>query len=264
MTKLTIKDVEYGYSPYGYANGMPCLAVYFGSEEGDKYDYEAPEVEGKTFTEEEIVAHGLMMDLLDKIKEKNLENKWSEFLLSRNWGFFVGSVVANPDVRKYSGPFFELIDRVALDVQRKVLKERVGLDETDEKMKAEIMKYIQPPKSQLVIEPKYFTGKEDFYQRFRTILCKYPLTEAEDDFNAMACVEIGNHNFAAVVFDVDDFNKQKDIIESKYMKINAVTVENARVYVVDHKGDLDVAKFAQEKGYRLNRALDYDGVVLNF
>ena len=80
----------------------------------------------------------------------------------------------------------------------------------------------------------------------------------------MVCVEIGNHNFASVVFDVDDFAKEKDIIENRYQKINAVTVGDNMVYVIDHKGDIELAKYAIEKGYRLNRALDYEGLVLKF
>ena len=135
--------------------------------------------------------------------------------------------------------------------------------ESEEKLKAEYMKHVSSPLTALVCEPKFFTGKEDFYQRFRTILCKYPLGE-DVQINPMVCVEIGNHNFASVVFDVNDFEKEKDIIEDRYQKINAVTVNDNMVYVIDHKGDYELAKYAIEKGYRLNRALDYEGLVLKF
>ena len=262
MKKLVIKDVEFGKVPYGYANGMSSLAIYFDEEEGD-YTYEAPEVEGKTFAKEEIVAHGLMMDIIDILKKKSLENRWSEVLLARNWVYFVGSAIASPDNRVYSSALFDLVDHVALDVQKKVIKDRVGLDPDDEKSKSEIMKHLAAPLTALVTEPMYFTGKEDFYQRFRTILCKYNL-DKDAEFSSMACVEIGNHNFASIVLDVTDFATQKDVIEEKYQKINAITVEEARVYMIDHKGDMDLAKYAIEKGYRLNRALDYEGLILKF
>lgn len=260
--KLVIKDAEFGKVPYGYGNGMSSLAIYFGEEDGE-YTYKAPEVEGKTFVEEEIVAHGLMMDLIDILKKKNLENRWSEVLLARNWVYFVGESLASPEHRKFSVPFLELVDKLALDVQVKVIKDRVLTDADDENTKAEIMKHIQSPLTAFVGEPKYFTGKEDFYQRFRTILCKYSLAD-DAEFNQMACVEIGNHNFASVVFDIKDFAKEGKIIEDRYQKIDAVTVSNDRVYVVDHKGDVELAKYAIDKGYRLNRALDYEGLVLKF
>ena len=158
--------------------------------------------------------------------------------------------------------------KVALDVQTRVIKDRVlqgaeATAESEEKLKAEYMKHVSSPLTALVCEPKFFTGKEDFYQRFRTILCKYPLGE-DVQINPMVCVEIGNHNFASVVFDVNDFEKEKDIIEDRYQKINAVTVNDNMVYVIDHKGDYELAKYAIEKGYRLNRALDYEGLVLKF
>lgn len=265
--KLVIKDVEFGKVPYGYGNGTSSLAIYFDEAEGD-YDYEAPDIEGKTFVKEEIVAHGLMMDLIDILKKKNLENRWSEVLLAKNWVYLIGTCVVAPEHRVYSAPFFELIDKVALDVQTKVIKDRVlqGADvtpEQEEKLKAEYMKHVSSPLTTLVCEPTYFTGKEDFYQRFRTILCKYPLGE-DIQINPMVCVEIGNHNFASVVFDVDNFEKEKDVIENRYQKINAVTVNDNMVYVIDHKGDIELAKYAIEKGYRLNRALDYEGLVLKF
>lgn len=259
--KLIIKDVNFGKVPYGHGNGMTSLAIYFDEVDGE-YTYEAPKVEGKTFVEEEIVAHGLMMDLIDLLKKKKLENRWSEVLLAKNWVYFVGSCLASPDHRKFTAPFFELVDRLALDIQVKVIKERVP-DADDEKTKAEIMRHISSPLTSLVIEPKYFTGKEDFYQRFRTVLCKYPL-EDDAEFSQMACVEIGNHNFASIVFDVKDFEKEKEIIEDRYQKINAVTVSDDRVYLVDHKGDNELAKYALEKGYRLNRALDYKDITLTF
>lgn len=261
--KLVIKDVEFGKVPYGYGNGMSSLAIYFDEADGE-YDYKAPEVEGKTFVEEEIVAHGLMMDLVEKIKSKNLETRWSEVLLAKNWVYLVGSCLASTEHRKFSVPFIELVDKLSLDIQLKVIKDRVlGTDVDDENTKSEIMKRLKSPLTSFVCEPKYFTGKEDFYQRFRTILCKYPL-EPQVDFSQMACVEIGNHNFASVVFDVHDFEKEKDIIEDRYQSINAVTVSDDRVYVIDHKGDVELAKYAIGKGYRLNRALDYEGLVLKF
>lgn len=261
--KLVIKDVEFGKVPYGYGNGMSSIAIYFDEEEGE-YTYKAPEVEGKTFVEEEIVAHGLVMDLMDKLKDKGIEDKWSEVLLARNWVYFVGACLASPEHRKFSAPFLEFIDKLALDIQVKVIKDRVlpeGGD--DDKVKAEIMKRLQSPLTAFVCEPKYFTGKDDFYQRFRTILCKYPLGE-KDEFNQMACVEIGNHNFSTVVFDVKDFKKEKETIEKRYIDIGAVTVSDDRVYMIDHTGDADLAKYAIGKGYRLNRALDYEGLVLKF
>lgn len=261
--KLVVKDVEFGKVPYGYGNGTSSLAIFFDEVDGD-YTYEAPKDSGdKKFVEEEIVAHGLMMDLIDILKKKKLETRWSEVLLSKNWVYFVGSCLASPDSRKYSAPFLELVDRVALDVQLKVIKERTNLDPDDDKMKSEVMKRIQAPLTAFVAEPKYFTGKDDFYQRFRTILCKYSL-EDNAEFSPMACVEIGNHTFASVVFDVHDFSKEKKVIEDRYLKINAVTVPDDRVYMVDHKGDIELAKFAIEKGYRLNRALDYEGLVIKF
>jgi hypothetical protein len=217
MAKLEIEKVGYGIVPYGPGAGTLAVGVYFKEVEGE-YTYEKPEDEkkdGTVWTDDEIAAHGLMADMLNLIKEKDIPEEWSKFLLAKHYGYFIGDCIAKAEHRPVTAKFFEMLDSAALAIQLKVIKERV-ID--PEKQKSEIMKQLAAPMGVLVVGPNNYTGRDDFYQRFRIILCKYPLDD-EPNFNPMACVEIGNHNFATGILDFDgDFEKQKKIIEEVYNK----------------------------------------------
>jgi len=260
MAKLEIEKVGYGIVPYGPGAGTLAVGVYFKEVEGE-YTYEKPEDEkkdGTVWTDDEIAAHGLMADMLNLIKEKDIPEEWSKFLLAKHYGYFIGDCIAKAEHRPVTAKFFEMLDSAALAIQLKVIKERV-ID--PEKQKSEIMKQLAAPMGVLVVGPNNYTGRDDFYQRFRIILCKYPLDD-EPNFNPMACVEIGNHNFATGILDFDgDFEKQKKIIEEVYNKenANAITLPEDRIFCIDHTGNSEIAKYASEKGYRINRAMDYDG-----
>lgn len=266
-TKLVIKSVEFGITPYGAGNGTHAVKVEFDEVEGT-YSYEEPKEpkkDGSIWTNEEIAAFGLMQDVIKLLEEKDYGKEWSKFLLARNYGYFVGDMLAAPEHRDVSEKFFDLIDSTSLASQIKWLKDVTGITEED-KLKAEYMKRLTAPLTTLVTKPLHFTGKDDFYQRFRFIVCKYPLGKEylKEHFNdmSMAIVEIANHNFAVGIFDFDGdtkeyFESYKDI----YKDGEIITLPGDRIFVVDHKGDKDLAKFAFEKGYRLNRALDYgDGI----
>ena len=61
--------------------------------------------------------------------------------------------------------------------------------------------------------------------------------------------------------------KQKKIIEEVYNKenANAITLPEDRIFCIDHTGNSEIAKYASEKGYRINRAMEYEGdLVLKF
>ena len=266
MAKLEIEKVGYGIVPYGPGAGTLAVGVYFKEVEGE-YTYDKPKEEkkdGTVWTDDEIAAHGLMADMLNLIQKKDIPEEWSKFLLAKHYGYFIGDCIAKAEHRPVTAKFFEMLDSAALAIQLKVIKERV-ID--PEKQKSEIMRQLAAPMGVLVVGPNNYTGRDDFYQRFRIILCKYPLDD-EPKFNPMACVEIGNHNFATGILDFDgDFEKQKKIIEEVYNKenANAITLPEDRIFCIDHTGNSEIAKYASEKGYRINRAMVYEGdLVLKF
>ena len=266
MSKLVIEKVGYGIVPYGPGAGTHAVGVYFKETEGE-YSYETPKEEkkdGTVWTPEEVAAKGLMTDMLKLIKDMDIPKEWTAFLLAKHYGYFIGDCIAKADHRPVTAKFFEMLDSAALAIQLEVIKNRV-IDA--EKQKSEIMKQLAAPRGVLVVGPNNYTGREDFYQRFNMVLCKYPLND-NPEFNPMACVEIGNHNFATGILDFDgDFEKQKKIIEEIYNKenANAITLPEDRIFCIDHTGNNDIAKYAVEKGYRLNRALEYEGdIVLKF
>lgn len=259
--RLVIEKVAYGKVPYGPGSGDTSVAVYFNEVEGE-YDYEPlPETDGKKPTEEQNVAYGLMSDLLAKLKEADLENRWSEVLCAQTYVYFIGDCIASKENRPYSAAFLELVDKTAVEIQRRIIESRV---KGDEERKSALMKQLAAPLTCFVCKPTYFTGSDDFYERFRIIICKYPLDSKEPGFNQMSVVQIGNHNFSVAIFDIDDFANQKSIIEDAYESIQAITTPPARTFIIDHKGDIEVAKYALAKGYRINRAMDYPGVCLDF
>lgn len=269
--KLVVKDVSYGIVPYGPGCGTHAISVVFGEEEGD-YTYEEPKVEKKDKTiwkTEEIAAWGLLQDVLAALKEKELGDEWSKFLLVRNYGYFVGDCLSAPEHRPVSSLFFDMVDSSALAIQLKVLKENMG-GADDEKMKSAYLKQITAPSTVLVTRPLHFTGKDDFYQRFHFILCKYPLEKEylKDNFNKMqmAIVEISNHNFATGILDFDkDVEEKMESFKTTYQNGDVFTLPEDRIFIIDHKGDDKLAEFSKESGYRLNRAMDYSGdVILKF
>lgn len=266
MAKLVIENVGFGIVPYGPGSGTQAMGVYLKEVEGD-YDYPTPEEKKKDeteWTDVEIAAHGLLTDLINKVKEANLAEEWSKFLLARNYGYFIGDCLAQSAHRPVSAKFFEMVDSAALAIQLRLIKERVV---DAEKQKGEIMRSLAAPMGVLVVGPNNYTGRDDFYQRFRIILCKYPLNE-KPEFNSMACVEIGNHNFSCGILDFDgNFETQAGIIDEVYCRdnANAITLPPERVYCIDHNGNTAIAKYALEKGYRINRAMEYDdNTVLKF
>lgn len=258
MAKLVIEKVGFGIVPYGPGAGTQAMGVYFKEVDGD-YDYPTPEEKKKDETEwtpEEIAAQGLLTDLVKQVKELDLAEDWSKFLLARNYGYFVGDCLAQTAHRPVAAKFFEMVDSAALALQLRIIKDRIA---DPEKQKSEIMKNLAAPMGVLVVGPNNYTGREDFYQRFRIILCKYPLN-SDPKFNAMACVEIGNHNFSCGILDFDgDFESQAGIIEEVYCKdnANALTLPPERIYCIDHNGDTKIAKYALDKGFRINRAMEY-------
>lgn len=259
--KLIIESVSFGKVPYGPGCGTTSLGIFFKEVEGE-YDYKTPDTEDKDKIpdQNEIIAHGLYMDLVEALKTAKLENRWSEVLLAKNYVYFVGDCIAAPEHREHALDFLALIDASALQIQKKVITDNI---KDSEQQKAALMQHLCSPLTCFVCSPTYYTASTEFYQAFRLVICKYPLAK-DAIFNQLACIEIGHPPFTVVIFDIDDFEKQKDIIESRYESTGAIAVKEDRVYLIDHTGNVDIAKYAIEKGYRLNRAMDYPGYTLNF
>lgn len=259
--KLIIENVTFGKVPYGPGCGETSIGVFFNEVEGE-YDYEKPETtdKDKIPNETEIIAHGLYMDLIEALKTAKLENKWSEVLLARNYVYFVGDCIAAPEHRDNALAFLALVEKSSLQIQKTVITENI---KDPEAQKAALMQHLCSPFTCFVCSPKYYTASAEFYEAFRQVMCKYPLGE-NDTFNQLACIEIGHPAFTSVIFDITDFDKQKEVIESRYESTGAIAVKENRVFLIDHTGNPEIAKFAIEKGYRLNRAMDYPGYTLNF
>lgn len=262
---MVVKSVEYGFVPYGPGCGTHGIGVFFGEEDGD-YTYPEPTEKKKdnsAWTPDEIAATGLLKDVLQIFKDKDLGDEWSKFLVCRNYGYFVGDCLSAPEHRAVSAIFFDILDSSSLAVQIRIIKDKVGASDK-EKLNSEYMKQLNSPLTNLVTSPVHFTGKDDFYQRFRFITCKYPL-DAEylkENFNKMqmAIVEISNHTFASGILDFDgDVEQQMAAFKDTYKNGDILTLPEDRIFVIDHTGDNTVLDFANTHGYRLNKALDYKG-----
>lgn len=253
--KLVVDKVNYGLVPYGPGTGTRALGIYFSTKDGE-FTYEAEKDEkGNPITSDKIIinAAGILQDILNEIKNKKYEVPWANFLLGREYVYFIGTELASPDYRKIIANLFEGLSHMALEVQKKSFE-----NIEDEKKLAAVKKQLHAPMPVFVGEPKYYTGRDQFYENFNIILLQLPLGEG-DKFNQMAMVEVANHAFSTFVIKMDkeNFEKEKKVLKEKYEDIGALSLPTSRIFIVDKDGSDEIAQYALDKGYRINHTMNY-------
>lgn len=142
---------------------------------------------------------------------------------------------------------------MALEVQKKAFK-----DVEDQDKLSAVKKQLHAPMPVFVGQPKYYTGKDTFYENFNLVLLQVPLSE-NPEFNQMTMVEVANHAFSTYVLKMNkkDFETQKKVLEESYEKIGALSLAPQRIFIVDEDGDDEIAQFALDRGYRINHKMGY-------
>lgn len=254
--KLVIEKVHYGLVPYGPGTGNRAIGITFAEAEGE-YTYEAEKDEkGNPVTTDPttIAAAGILGDILKEVKEKELELPWANYLLGREYIYFIGTCTAAPEHRPVIESLLEGLSKMGLDVQKKSFESIAPEDKL-----GEVKKQLRAPMPVWVGEPKYYTGRDTFYEYFNLVLLKLPLTDGVQ-FNQMTMVEVANHAFSTYIIEMNkkDFENQKKVLEDSYKSIDALALPPQRIFVIDVDGDNTIAQFALDEGYRLNRKMIYD------
>ena len=178
---LRLKDVSYGFIPFGPAIGERAIFITIGNGDEEK-DFDL-------FTELESV--------IDKSK---LNDEFINAIDGSNSTFLVfnGGEIEDDTVNEEWDNFNRKLSKKSIDIQM-ALKKR-----TDQ---------LRPPFCIWSGVPKKFTSTKTFYEYFN---CCYAIIKNED-YSQMALQEIINHKFSAIIVISDDF---KIIIENLYSKYN--------------------------------------------
>lgn len=258
--KLVVDKVEFGVTPFGADYGNRSLAIYFKEADGD-YTYKAPKDLPKDvkMTDEQIVGNGLFEDITSKVKDIKQDGYFSKFLMGGKSCYFIGDCLAKAEHRNYALNMFDCLSSVALETQKQYFAGQ-GATESD------VMKQLRAPYMVWVTSPTVFTGRVNFAEQFNLVLCKMPISS---EWNQMALVQIGNHNFTSFVFEIDSSKnvaEQLKTIESEYIARDAITVLPMKVFIVDNsdKPNKEIFDFAEKYGWRVQRSLKpYGDKVLN-
>lgn len=253
--KLVVNKVSYGLVPYGPGTGNRAIGIYFTEVEGE-FDYVSEKDEkGNDLTTDPVTikSAGLLKDILDSIQAAKLEIPWANFLLGREYTYFIGEETANPAYRDIIANLMAGLSHMALEVQKKAFK-----DVEDQDKLSAVKKQLHAPMPVFVGQPKYYTGKDTFYENFNLVLLQVPLSE-NPEFNQMTMVEVANHAFSTYVLKMNkkDFETQKKVLEESYEKIGALSLAPQRIFIVDEDGDDEIAQFALDRGYRINHKMGY-------
>lgn len=253
---IFIKDIKLGLIPYGPSNGMKSLAVFLDEKDGEYEDYKNDEDIKKMnlTTDEEVVAQGLMKDMLALIaKDAELENYFTSYILGRSYLHLVGDCCAAAENRKYITTLFKFIHKAAVAAQKDLIDASIPEAE-EERRKAEYMRGLRAPLTSYSCTPKYFTGKDIFYENFNVLVCELPLDGNADNASMMSLVEIGKHAFSCMIVNFDNGKTIQENIqefEKRYIETDYLTVSKNKIYLVD-KGSEELAKYCFENGYRYN------------
>lgn len=254
--KLIVENVHYGLVPYGPGTGNRAIGITFKEADGD-YTYEAEKDEnGNPVTSDPVLiaAAGLLKDILDEVKKQELELPWSNYLLGREYLYFIGTETAKTDHRTVIAALLEGLSKMGLEVQKKAFESIAPEDKL-----GAVKKQLHAPMPVWVGEPSYYTGRDTFYENFNLVLLKLPLSE-DAKFNQMTMVEVANHAFSTYILEMDkaNFETQKKVLQEKYKSLDALALPPQRIFIVDKDGDNDIAQFALDEGYRINRKMNYD------
>ena len=254
--KLVVDKVQYGLVPYGPGTGTRAIGVTIKEADGD-YTYEAEKDEkGNPVTSDPatIAAAGLLQDILKEVETQQLKQPWANFMLGREYVYFIGEAIASPEHRGVFNVMMEGVAHMALEIQKKAFENTAPEDKL-----SQVKKELHAPMPVWVGEPKYYTGRDQFYENFNLVLLKLPLNE-DAKFNQMTMVEVANHAFSTYVLPMssETFESKKKVLEEKYKAIDALALPPSRIFIVDESGDDKIAQYALDEGFRLNRKMTYD------
>ena len=203
---------------------------------------------------EEVIAQGLMKDILALVaKDAELENYFTSYILGRSYLHLVGDCCAAAENRKYIATLFKFIHKAAVAAQKELIDASIPEAE-EERRKAEYMRGLRAPLTSYSCTPKYFTGKDIFYENFNVLVCELPLDGNADNASMMSLVEIGKHAFSCMIVNFDNGKSVQENIqefEKRYIETDYLTVSKNKIYLVD-KGSEELAKYCFENGYRYN------------
>lgn len=265
--KLAIDKVAYGLTPYGADYGNHALAAYFKAVDGD-YDYKKEELKHISddekevaLTDEDIAGYGLFDDLIQKCDEAGLSKELESYLLGNSTMYFIGDDFTADEYRTISMKFFEKLSYNSKDMQLVEIKRIAAERKMDEK--SAIMHYIRAPYTVFAGSPINYTGVDQFYENFNYIVMK--LNGCLKEPAPIACIEAQNHKFASFIIEADDSNIEeiKKDIEDNWVKGEIVRASNTKFFFVDtsDKPSEKVKEAANEKNWRLQRKLNYSGVL---
>lgn len=223
---LKLKDLNWEYFPEGQVQALNGLVFRF---EDDGKKFEIPEGQDKVPQEDYVKACEAILDEVKvKLEEKELQDAWVDFLLSKNYAFFIGEDMANKNCVDESMILFKMISHISHDLQN---------EETVEFRK-------RPPMFAFKGKPINYTGLKQFYENFNMVLID---CDTDEPKNMFAFLEMTKHIFANVqcvcntVSDVDAFYRN-------YIEKDAVQCDMNRVSVIieDLTNAKDIIKRASE------------------
>ena len=213
---LKINKVDFGLIPFGPGNGQPAVKLDIGEndEELKKNDHST-----------------LYNDIVEKIKEQDLEQEWLNAINGTLSVFivFTGGVIEKEKHWLEWDNFNRVLSRNSLDVQ-KTLKLRPD--------------QVRPPFCIWAGVPTDFTGNRQFYQYFN---CTYGLLKNKD-YGQLALQEIINHQFSSIIV----LNDQDDLIT----EIRGKYKLDHKLIILDTKnnGKDKVAQYCFTKKLKYNHA----------
>lgn len=227
---LKLKDLDWEYFPEGQVQALNGLVFRF---EDDGQTFTIPEGQTEIPKQDLVDAcEKLLDDVKAKLEEKQLQEEWVNFLLSRKYGFFIGEEMANKNCVEESMILFAMISHISHDLQK---------DETVEFRK-------QPPKFAFKGKPINYTGLKQFYENFNVVLIDCDTAEPKNMFAFLEMSKNIFSNVQCVVKTVEDVNNfYKNYIEKETVQCDPNRVS---VIIEDLTNAKDIIKRASELGIR--------------
>lgn len=224
---LKLVDLNKEYFKEGNCQGLQGLVFKF---EDDGQQFEIPKG-SKEPTKESLVTacEAILENIKAKLEEKKLEQDWIDFLLAKNYGFFIGDDLANKNCIDESTVLFAMISHISHDLQK---------EETVEFRK-------RPPMFAFKGKGLNYTGLKQFYENFNFVLVECTPEKPE---NMFAFLEITKNIFANIqcvcksVKDVETFYQNYVVDKTSQVVPNRVSI------IIE---DLTNAKELIEKAFEL-------------
>ena len=228
---IKFNKIEEGFVPYSGSRGMKALAIH--------YEMETIALD-KVYTEDE-----LQKIVADKLLEIETANPlaFDKAMRSKIHFVFIGNGLEKEIYNYFSTIFFEQLALTSLNKQK---EDSVAVHK------------MRPPFFVFVGKPEEATGSRDFYGQFNYVVVKAPIKEVNidkpfDTISFTGIIEMLNHNFSQLVFDVDS-KTDFDIIEKVYFNGNLPINPDRTIIIATKEVANEAQDFAEKHGLRL----DYD------